>query len=205
MKAVAKDEVFAALSSMKPFKASSMDGFQPFFFKTYWDVVGEDIWRLIQTAFEQGNSSRKILETFMVLIPKQENHSNFKQFRPISLCNVIYKQFRPRLPTGTIKLIMFCVQFFSVSLLWNGLKLPVFSPTRELRQGDPLSPYLFVLCMEKLACLINKKVYDKTWLPICLQGRPSISHLLFADDVLLFTKATKAQMRILVSVSNGEL
>jgi hypothetical protein len=43
MKAVAKDEVFAALSSMKPFKASSMDGFQPFFFKTYWDVVGEDI------------------------------------------------------------------------------------------------------------------------------------------------------------------
>jgi hypothetical protein len=63
---------------MKPFKASSMDGFQPFFFKTYWDVVGEDIWRLIQTAFEQGNFSRKISETFMVLIPKQENHSNFK-------------------------------------------------------------------------------------------------------------------------------
>jgi hypothetical protein len=43
MKPVTKDEVFAALSSMKPFKASSMDGFQPFFFKTYWDVVGEDI------------------------------------------------------------------------------------------------------------------------------------------------------------------
>jgi hypothetical protein len=103
--------------------------------------------------------------------------------------------------TGTVKLIMFCVQFFSVSLLWNGLKLPVFSPTRELRQGDPLSPYLFVMCMEKLACLFNKKVSDKTWLPIHVsKGGPSISHLLFADDVLLFTKATKAQMRMLVSV-----
>ena len=81
--------------------------------------------------------------------------------------------------TGTVKLIMFCVQFFSVSLLWNGLKLPVFSPTRELRQGDPLSPYLFVMCIEKLACLINKKVFYKTWLSIYVsKGGPSISHQL---------------------------
>jgi hypothetical protein len=55
--------------------------------------------------------------------------------------------------------------------------------------------------MEKLACLINKKVFYKTWLSIYVsKGGPSISHKLFANDVLLFTKATKAQILMLVSV-----
>lgn len=43
MKPVTEDEVLATLSSMKPFKGPDIDGFQPFFFKTYWDVVREDI------------------------------------------------------------------------------------------------------------------------------------------------------------------
>lgn len=57
--------------------------------------------------------------------------------------------------------IPFCFSF--LSLLWNGSKLCFFSPTRGLRQGDPISPYLFVLCTEKLACLITNKVSKKTW------------------------------------------
>jgi hypothetical protein len=57
--------------------------------------------------------------------------------------------------------IPFCFSF--LTLLWNGSKLCFFSPTRGHRQGDPISPYLFVLCMEKLACLITNKVSKKTW------------------------------------------
>jgi hypothetical protein len=77
----------------------------------------------------------------------------------------------------------------------------MFSPTKGLHQENLLSPYLFVMCMEKLACLINKKVFYKTWLSIYVsKGSPSISHQLFTNDVLLFTKATKAQMLMLVSV-----
>lgn len=41
-------------------------------------------------------------------------------------------------PPATVKLIMFCVSCSSLSLLWNGSKLPPFSPKRGLRQGDPL-------------------------------------------------------------------
>lgn len=51
--------------------------------------------------------------------------------------------------------------------------------------------------MEKLACLITKKVSEKIWHPIhLLRGGPGISHLFFANDVLLFAKASTAQMHI---------
>ena len=61
-------------------------------------------------------------------------------------------------PQSIVKLIMNCVRSSSLSILWNGSKLEPFTPTRGMRQGDPLSPYLFVLCMEKLSLLINQKV-----------------------------------------------
>jgi len=58
----------------------------------------------------------------------------------------------------TIKLIMHCVTSSTFSILWNGNKMPPFMPTHRLRQDDPLSPYLFILCMEKLSIAINNSV-----------------------------------------------
>ena len=67
------------------------------------------------------------------------------------------------LPHKTVNLIMFCVHASSLTLLWNGCKLPnSFSSARGLRHGDPLSPYFFVIRMEKLSCLISKKISDRT-------------------------------------------
>lgn len=51
----------------------------------------------------------------------------------------------------------------SLSLKWNNEKIHNFTPRRGLRQEDPLFPYLFLLCMEKLAILINELVKDKEW------------------------------------------
>lgn len=88
---VTKDEVFFALRSMKSFKAPGPDGFQPFFFKNYWDIVGDDVWSLVKNAFENGHFDNKISETYVVLISKIDHPKKLSQYRPISLCNVVYK------------------------------------------------------------------------------------------------------------------
>lgn len=57
-------------------------------------------------------------------------------------------------PPHVVDLIMSCTTSSSLALKWNGEKLDSFAPTRGLRQGDPMSSYLILLCMEKLALLI---------------------------------------------------
>ena len=59
-----------------------------------------------------------------------------------------------------------------------------------------MSPYLFVLCMERLACFISHQVDLVLWEPVAIsRGGPRISHSMFADDLLLFCKATKRQVQ----------
>lgn len=61
-------------------------------------------------------------------------------------------------PPSIVQLIMWGVQEANISILWNRAKLLSFTLQHGLRQGDPLSPYLFVLCMERLAIQIQKLV-----------------------------------------------
>lgn len=83
-----------------------------------------------------------------------------------------------RLPSELTTLIMNCVQATSMEVLWNGERTNAFKPKRGLRQGDPLSPYLFVLCMERLSQLITEAVQDRRWKPVKASRKPpSISHL----------------------------
>lgn len=82
-----------------------------------------------------------------------------------------------------VNLIMNCVTSASLSIIWNGQLLPSFNPARGLRQGDPLSSYLFVLCMERLSQLIDDTVACGVWQPIRISANgPAISHLLFVSD-----------------------
>ncbi|PNY05589.1 ribonuclease H [Trifolium pratense] len=274
---ITKEEVTAALNSMKPYKAPGPDGFQCIFFKQYWHIVGDDIFHLVKIAFSTGYFDPNISNTLISLIPKVEPTKTYKDFRPISLCNIVYKiitkvlvhRLRPILekiigpfqssflpgrgtsdnaivlqeiihfmrrskkkkgyvafkldlekafdnvnwdflenclhdfgfPEITIRLIMHCVTSPTYSILWNGNQMPQFKPTHGLRQGDPLSPYLFIICMEKLSISINNAVLQKTWDPVHISKfGPKLSHLLFADDVLLFTKAKNSQIKFMTEL-----
>ncbi|KAH9650382.1 hypothetical protein KPL70_026367 [Citrus sinensis] len=95
------------------------------------------------------------------------------------------------IPIHLSRLIMECVTSASMSILWNGEATEAFIPGRGIRQGDPLSPYLFVLCIERLSHGITQAVMDGRWRPIRLaKYRTPLTHLFFADDLLLFTEAS---------------
>jgi hypothetical protein len=87
--------------------------------------------------------------------------------------------------------IMQCVSTVSYSVLVNGSPFGQIIPTRGIRQGDPLSPYLFLLCAEGLSALVQQAECGGlvSGVPISKRG-VNISHLLFADDSLVFCKAT---------------
>ena len=85
---------------------------------------------------------------------------------------------------------MSCISSVSTSLLFNGGSLEPFRPSRGTRQGDPLSSYVFILCMEFLSQLIQEKCEAKVWCPVkASRSGPSLSHLFFANDLVLLAKA----------------
>ena len=270
-KEVTDEEIGDALFQISPLKAPGPDGFPARFYQRNWLILKEDVARGVKLFFADGVMPEGVNNTVIVLIPKGKNTSSIKDYRPISLCNVLYKviskilvnRLRPflddlisetqsafipgRMITDNsliafecfhkiqhsknqrdnhcaykldlakaydrvdwnflegvmgklgfeqkwIKWVMTCVRSVTFSVRCNESLLEAFLPTRGLRQGDPLSPYLFLFVADGLATLLKKKVDSGGISPLKVaQGSPGISNLLFADVSLLFFKATDEQ------------
>jgi len=85
---------------------------------------------------------------------------------------------RMKLPKGLVAVIMNCISSYSLNILWNGEPTETFQPSRGIRQGDPLSPYLFVACMERLSQLIETYSMEGKWRAIPITGGAHASHIL---------------------------
>lgn len=84
-------ETTKAVKSMKAHKFAGPDGYQPYFFQRYWEIVGQSVHKLVAKAFFTGKFDGKINETLIVLVPKTDQLVGLKYFSSISLCNVTYK------------------------------------------------------------------------------------------------------------------
>ncbi|XP_026400051.1 uncharacterized protein LOC113295938 [Papaver somniferum] len=99
------------------------------------------------------------------------------------------------------QLIHQCISTTQIEIMVNGSPSPSFKPTRGIRQGDPLSPYLFILAMEAFSRNMNHYEVTKQLTSMkILRSAPKINHLLFADDCLLFCKANLDQTRKLLQL-----
>ena len=242
---VSEGEIKLGLQSLKPFKAPRADGLHAGFFQYFWADVKASVCEEVCNSFEAKTILEYLNETLISLIPKTQSPESLNSYRPISLCNTIYKvitkiivgRIRPLLdkrispvqatfvlgrrgldntiiaqelihsldkkkkkkgkggfmatkvdlakaydriewsfihkvlkafhfPQSLIELIMSCVTTTNISILFNGSKLNSFKPSRGIRQGDPFSPYLFILCMEYLGALIEKECIAKRWIPM---------------------------------------
>ena len=260
------EEIKFALWSLKAFKAPGSDGLHVGFFHRFWLIVGNLVIDMVKKVFVERKVPEFLNRTHIALIPKIQGLKALGNYRPISLCNTIYKVvmkiivarlrshlekiisplqtafvpgrkgidnaiivqeiihtlskkkgqvgnmalkidlekaydklewsfiidmlIRANLPANLIDIIMSCVSTVSTSILVNGEALDPIYPSRGIRQGDPLFPYLFILCMDYLGQLILEKCEAKMWQPVkASQSGLAFSHLFFADDLVLFGKA----------------
>ncbi|KAL5775011.1 hypothetical protein ACOSP7_012568 [Xanthoceras sorbifolium] len=278
--AFTRAEVRSAVFEMGPNKAPGPDGFHALFFQKFWNVVGEDVSSVCLKVLNGGCSIEEFNTTNVVLIPKVKNPERMTDFRPISLCSVIYKTvskvmanrlkeilpfiisseqsaFVPgrlifdnimvafellhsikkqkkgkrgyaaikldmskaydRVEWGFLEfimkklgfpnhfrsLVMDSVSTSKLSFLVNGKSVGEVSPHRGLRQGCPLSPYLFLLCAEALSTLIKGNESNGQSLGMrCCRGSPLVSHLFFADDSIVFCRASVQNCEKLKQILN---
>uniref|UniRef100_A0A803P2K3 Reverse transcriptase domain-containing protein n=1 Tax=Cannabis sativa TaxID=3483 RepID=A0A803P2K3_CANSA len=265
-----EDEIYSALKTINPDKSPGSDGMSAMFYHKYWSIVGDVVTKVVLGVLNDGDNLESINHSLITLIPKNKVPQGMGDFRPISLCNVIYKiiskalalRFKVVLPAVIsetqsaflsnrlitdnilvafelvhhlkhktrgnksysalkldmskafdrvewtyiqevmrtmgfhnrwITMIMNCLSSTSFSFMLNGEEVGYVKPTRGLRQGDPLSPYLFLICSEGLSRLLQHEESVQNLKGLRLtRHAPSVSHLLFADDSLLFCEATNS-------------
>ncbi len=85
------NEMELAIKQMAPSKAPGLDGMPLIFYQKYWHVIGQDVTKGVLSCLNSGQMLQSINHTYITLIPKVKNPERVTEFRPICLCNVLYK------------------------------------------------------------------------------------------------------------------
>eukprot|EP00253_Pinus_taeda_P026591 PITA_26591 len=88
---ITMEEVEEVVRSMPSDKAPGPDGFTINFYKACWNIVKQDIWEIVEDSRRSKTILKSLNSTFIALVPKVEEANTPEKFRPIALCNVIYK------------------------------------------------------------------------------------------------------------------
>ncbi|VFQ95836.1 unnamed protein product, partial [Cuscuta campestris] len=205
------EEVRRAIWDLNEHSASGPDGYNGVFFKIFWHIIQQEVVRASQEFFLCLPVPKSYGATLLTLIPKEDNPKSLGDYRPISLSNFLSKintkilsnRLRDLLPKlispeqtgfqagkGVDENILFAQEMIhcldnsggSANVAIKGF----FKMERGIKQGDPLSPLLFILGSEGLSRMIKAKVAEG-FLKAFNTGRtPPPSHLAYADDIIFF-------------------
>lgn len=117
-----------------------------------------------------------------------------KAFDSIHWSSIVRIMALMRFPKVFVAWIYNCISTPSFSISHNGFNSGYFNSKQGIRQGDPISSYIFILVMEVLNVLLNKNFEQKKILFHSKCKSPQITSLLFADDILLFTKPDQSSL-----------
>ncbi|XP_042939410.1 uncharacterized protein LOC122274438 [Carya illinoinensis] len=195
-----QEEVKRALDEMHPTKAPGPDGMAPLFYKNFWSVVGQDVTDAVLSFVPGRLITDNVLVAYEVIHFLRMKRSGRDGFMSLKLdMNKAYDRIEWPFLEEVMKkmgfskkwlnLIMLCVRSVSFSILVNGKPTGHIFPSRGLSQGDPISPYLFLLCTEGLISLLDQaNTYQQIeGIRVCREA-PKLNHLLFADDSVIFCK-----------------
>ncbi|XP_055824484.1 uncharacterized protein LOC129893019 [Solanum dulcamara] len=268
------EELRTVVFSMNPNSAAGPDGMNGKFFQECWEIIKEDLFRVVLSFFNGQTLPKYYTHTCLVLLPKVSHPNKLSEFRPISLSNFTNKiiskllclRLAPTLPTlispnqsgfvknrsisenimlaqeiihqikkpnvggnVVIKLDMakaydrvswsyiclilrrmgFGERFIDMvwrimshnwySIIINGSRHGFFHSTRGLKQGDPLSPSLFILGAEVLSRLLNNLHQHPHYHGFFMAKRgPQINHLSFADDIIIFSSGRSQTLQLIM-------
>ncbi|XP_045797508.1 uncharacterized protein LOC123891638 [Trifolium pratense] len=188
-----KEEVFQAIKEMKALAAPGPDGLPAIFYHTHWEVIGKEVTDMVLNVLNNNGDPSHLNNT-------KTGHVGIKTDMEKAYDRVEWEFLEATMsimgfPATMVQTIMKCVSTVKFSILIDGYPSQEFCPQRGLRQGDPLSPYLFIICANVLSGLISRAQQEKLIHGVKIsQGAPEISHLLFADDSLIFCRATSKEV-----------
>ncbi|XP_050254815.1 uncharacterized protein LOC126700646 [Quercus robur] len=204
---------------MYPLKAPDPDGMPPLFFQKFWNVSGEVVTATILDFLNHGVSPPDFNKTHIIPIPKVKNSKKVTEYRPISLCNVVYKiaskSIANRLKKILPSIISDTQSAFVHSRLITDNVLIAFETMHHISQkkGGKVGEMALKLDMSKAYDRVEWRYLDKIMekleglsslikasvasgalegIAVCRRG-PKLSHLFFADDSLIFCKASLAE------------
>ncbi|XP_024963365.1 uncharacterized protein LOC112503582 [Cynara cardunculus var. scolymus] len=186
---ILNDEIKNAMFSIGNYKAPGSDGFSSKFFKAEWDIVGRDVEIAIHNFFYRVLNGLPRC-AFKIDIKKAYDTVDWR-FLIVMLQGL---GFHPVL----VKWIRELVSTISYPLAINGNSYGFFHGGRGLRQGDPLSPYLFTIVMEGFSMLLKhciREAADFGYHRGC--DELDLTHLCFADDLFVFTKGDVLSVEVL--------
>ncbi|KAL2235448.1 UNVERIFIED_CONTAM: hypothetical protein Sindi_1277000 [Sesamum indicum] len=199
------DDVKQAVFDIADDKAPGPDGYSSGFFKAAWPVVGQEVTKAVLEFFSTGKLLKQVNSTLLALIPK-ELLTGYNQVRLPPRCTLkvdirkAYDTIEWDFLLAVLQLFGFpqtftrwieeCVTTAAFSIGLNGNPHGFFAGARGLRQGDPLSPYLFVLVMEVLHLGLLQLIEQDLQFSYHWKCEPAkVFQMGFADDLLLFCRA----------------